>query len=535
MAVVFRARDEVLGRLAAVKVMAPTLAGDQEFRARFLRESRAVATVDEPHVIPVYGAGEASGLLYIATRFVVDGDLAALLRRAGGTLEPQRAASLVSQVASALDAAHAAGLVHRDVKPGNILVESVPGRPEQAYLSDFGLSKGSLSSAGLSSAGHFLGTPAYCPPEQIRGAPVDGRADQYALACVAFALLTGAVPFRRDDAMAVLFAHCNDPVPSAAALRPGLPAAVDGAIARGLAKSPADRYRSCGEFAAALAGALGAPRQAAPEAVRQAGPGDHEPTAPAARPLSTQSVSVPPGFQVSGTMPQAGREAPVNPGKPGRPLGAKRRRRAIAGGSAVLITAGAVAAALTLQSPGGPAAVGKPAAEHSSTPSPAVTPGATLPSAAHAATAPAAVTAYTLSTPATAGGYPKTPATADGSPEGFNGDDLAPAITAARLLILAMTNGAENPRAVSATYQIPAGQVITFVGFQGTLDPSELAAALASVGTDQHMYPAGPHGGTLGCASAKPSATGTSGTICAWATTSTLGVTQFFIPSGPRP
>jgi serine/threonine-protein kinase len=303
-AVVFRARDEVLGRLAAVKVMAPALAGDQEFRARFLRESRAVAAVDEPHVIPVYGAGEASGLLYIATRFVADGDLAALLRRAGGTLEPQRAASLVSQVASALDAAHAAGLVHRDVKPRNILVENVPGRPEQAYLSDFGLSKGSLSSAGLTSTGHFLGTPDYCPPEQIRGATVDGRADQYALACVALALLTGAVPFRRDDTMAVLFAHCNDPVSSSAALQPELPAAVDGAIARGLAKSPADRYRSCGEFAAALAGALGTPRQAAPESVRQARPGGPESTVLAGRPLSTQSVSVPQDLQVTARCPK---------------------------------------------------------------------------------------------------------------------------------------------------------------------------------------------------------------------------------------
>jgi serine/threonine-protein kinase len=134
MAVVFRARDETLGRLAAVKVLSPALAANQEFRVRFLRESRSVAAVDEPHIVPVYGAGESGGVLYIATRFVAGGDLAMLLRRAGGPLAAERAASLIAQVAAALDAAHALGLVHRDVKPGNVLIENRPGRPEHAYL-----------------------------------------------------------------------------------------------------------------------------------------------------------------------------------------------------------------------------------------------------------------------------------------------------------------------------------------------------------------------------------------------------------------
>jgi serine/threonine protein kinase len=252
MAVVFRARDGMLGRLAALKVLSPTLAVDQEFRARFLRESQAVASVEEPHIIPVYGAGEVDRVLYIATKFVSGGDLAGVLQRAGGALEAGRAATFIEQVASALDAAHAAGLVHRDVKPGNILVDVVPGRGEHAYLSDFGLSKGAMAASGLTATGMFLGTPDYCAPEQIRGLPVDGRADQYSLACMAFALLTGDPPFRRPETMATLFAHLNDPVPPLARYRGDLPPGTDAVLARGLAKEPQDRYGRCGEFAAAL-------------------------------------------------------------------------------------------------------------------------------------------------------------------------------------------------------------------------------------------------------------------------------------------
>jgi hypothetical protein len=266
MAVVYRARDDVLGRLVAVKVLFPALAADEEFRARFLRESRAVAAVDEPHIVPVYGAGDADGLLYIATRFVAGGDLARLQRAAGGRLAPARAADLIAQVAGALDAAHYIGLVHRDVKPGNILVESTPGRPEYAYLSDFGLSKSTSATSGLTAAGKFVGTPDFSAPEQIAGETVDGRADQYSLACVAFSLLTGAVPFARGDAMAALFAHVNAPPPALTGIRPELPAAVDEVMAKALAKDPAGRYESCAAFARALRGALGSGTDAFPGA-----------------------------------------------------------------------------------------------------------------------------------------------------------------------------------------------------------------------------------------------------------------------------
>jgi protein kinase-like protein len=269
MAVVFRARDAMLGRLAALKVLSPALAADQEFRARFLRESQAVASVEETHIIPVYGAGEVDGVLYIATRFVPGGDLADVMERAGGALEPGRAAAFIEQVAAALDAAHAAGLVHRDVKPGNILVDTVligggPGRGEHAYLSDFGLSKRSMAASGLTATGTFLGTPDYCAPEQIRGLPVDGRGDQYSLACMAFTLLTGNLPFRRPESMATLFAHLNDPVPPLSRYRGDLPPGTDAVLARGLAKEPRDRYGRCGEFAAALGDALAGAGHAGP-------------------------------------------------------------------------------------------------------------------------------------------------------------------------------------------------------------------------------------------------------------------------------
>ena len=255
MAVVFRARDEALGRLAAVKIIAPTAADDEEFRARFLRESRMAAAVDSLHIIPVYGAGEADGRLYIATRFVQGGDLEALRRRSGGVVAPARVGELVAQVASALDAAHDAGLVHRDVKLQNVLVDTLSERAEHAFLTDFGLSKGT-SSTGLTATGQFVGTPDYCAPEQIRSMGTDGRADQYALGCVAFVLLTGELPFRRGDAMATLYAQVHDPVPALTALRPDLPRAAHDVVARALAKKPADRYARCGEFAEALERAL---------------------------------------------------------------------------------------------------------------------------------------------------------------------------------------------------------------------------------------------------------------------------------------
>jgi len=263
MAVVYRARDEVLGRQVAIKVLSPALAADQDFRARFLRESRAIAAVDEPHVLPVYAAGEADGVLYLATRFVAGGDLATVLRASSGPLAPERVASLVEQVSGALDAAHAIGLVHRDVKPANILIEHIGGRPEHAYLSDFGLTKASAEATGLTATGIFMGTPDFCAPEQILSRPIDGRADQYALGCVTFCLLTGTLPFQREETIATLFAHVKDPVPAVTAMGGKQPPAVDAVLARAMAKDLEQRYGSCAEFAAALRAAL-VPRPVTP-------------------------------------------------------------------------------------------------------------------------------------------------------------------------------------------------------------------------------------------------------------------------------
>lgn len=253
MAVVYRAFDPRLGRSVALKILAPELASDAAFRERFNREMRAAAAVDHPHIVPVYDAGEANGSLFIAMRYVAGQDLRTLLDRER-TLSPARVTRIVSQVASALDEAHSRGMVHRDVKPGNMLIGTLAGsgQPDHVYLSDFGLSKQSLSTSNLTATGQFLGTLDYMAPEQVEGRPIDGRADLYALACSAFEMLAGRPPFKRDESVAVLWAQVSAPTPSLRALRPELPPAVDQAMARAMAKAPGDRYQSCTAFADAL-------------------------------------------------------------------------------------------------------------------------------------------------------------------------------------------------------------------------------------------------------------------------------------------
>ena len=261
MAIVYRAQDERLNREVALKVLAPSQAADGAFRQRFIQESHAAAAVDDPNIIPVFEAGEAAGVLFIAMRLVRGGDVRSLVRR-DGQLPVQRAVRIMAAAASALDTAHAAGLVHRDIKPANMLLDVRPGRPDHVYVSDFGLSKSSLGSGGLTGSGQFLGTVDYAAPEQLSGKHVDGRADQYALGCTAYELLCGQPPYRRDQGLAVIYAHMTAPPPQPTRVRPDLPAGADDVFRKVLAKDPADRYGSCQEFADALRQALGLGSQA---------------------------------------------------------------------------------------------------------------------------------------------------------------------------------------------------------------------------------------------------------------------------------
>ena len=257
MGVVYLAGDPRLGRRVALKVLAPALTDEASSRARFLRESQSAAAIDHPNIIPVYEAGEVEGVFFLAMRYVQGADLGS--RIAAGPLEPGETVRLLGQIASALDAANEAGLVHRDVKPANILIASGkdPEGGDHAYLTDFGLTKHRGVESGLTAAGAFMGTLDYIAPEQIEGKPVDGRTDQYGLACVAFECLAGRVPFVRDTDIAIAMAHLRDAPPSALELRPDLPADVDAVLARGMAKRPDDRYPSCEAFVVALRGALG--------------------------------------------------------------------------------------------------------------------------------------------------------------------------------------------------------------------------------------------------------------------------------------
>jgi serine/threonine protein kinase len=265
MAVVYRAEDLRLGRKVALKLLTPQLAGSEQFRARFIRESRLAASLDHPNIVPIYEAGEADGQLFIAMRYVLGSDLKGLLGEQGGRLSAERTLRLMVQIGDALDSAHRAGLVHRDVKPGNILVvagaeRARPGLGDHVYLTDFGLTKRAAElSGGLTGTGHFLGTVDYVSPEQIQGRPVGAGTDIYALGCVLYECLTGQLPFRRDDDAALLWAHLVESPPPVTGVRPELPGAVDAVVARAMAKDPADRYASCEEFIHDLELALALP------------------------------------------------------------------------------------------------------------------------------------------------------------------------------------------------------------------------------------------------------------------------------------
>jgi serine/threonine protein kinase len=333
MAAVYLAEDTRLKRKVALKVLSPELAADEVFRQRFVDESERLASVDHPNIIPVYEAGQADGHLFIAMRLVDTTDLKKLIATEG-PLPPGRAVALVTQIAGALDAAHAKGLVHRDVKPANVLVALGSGG-DHAYLSDFGLTKRTEETSGLTKTGYFMGTIDYVAPEQISGKGVDGRTDQYALACVLFQCLTGHPPYQRDDDAAVLFSHLSEPVPSVTEARPDLPAAIDGVLAKGMAKEKEDRYADCMALA---------------RAAREALLGDGAPSGGTKLDETRLAQPVREGPDERQTIPA--------PPEPGRPQRRQRSRTSIWIGAAVLIVA-IVAGGVALLSGGDPGGGGR--------------------------------------------------------------------------------------------------------------------------------------------------------------------------------
>jgi hypothetical protein len=324
MGVVYRATDINLDRPVALKLISDELAQDDGFRVRFKRESRLAASIRHPNVITVFVAGEEDGNLFIAMDYIEGTDLKALIGDRG-VLEPQAAVRIVWQVAQALDAAHAKTLVHRDVKPANVLIADEGDAPH-AYLTDFGLTKNVGSETGMTKTGVVVGTIDYMAPEQIAGGPVDARVDVYSLGCVLWEALTGKVPFERDSAVAKMFAHAHEPPPSLADARPGLSRELDAIVGRAMAKRPEDRYLSAGDLGeAALAAVEG-------------------------RPIAVSEKSVAVGAAAPGDPTAVARRAPTAAAAPGR---ARRRPWRLLGAGAALVAAIAVVLVLSSGGDGG--------------------------------------------------------------------------------------------------------------------------------------------------------------------------------------
>ena len=349
MGVVYRAVQLDLGRPVALKLIAADRAADPDFRERFQRESRMAAAIDHPNVVPVHGAGEEDGQLYLVMRYVRGTDLHALIKR-DGPLAPERAAAIVAQVASALDAAHAAGLVHRDVKPANVLLGGSE-LEEHAYLSDFGLTRLLASETQLTETGQWMGTIDFSAPEQLSADRIDARADVYSLGCVLHAALVGTPPFPRSTLPATLLAHMQDPIP-----RPserGAPSGFDRVMARALAKEPEGRYPSAGDLGrAACAAARGEPVTESERSVAVGPAAPDPPTNGHAGPPTALTVVDSPPTAATVAAPSSTRvkESPLIPPLPGE-LPARRhrgrRRGVVLGGTLVLAAAAATALALS--------------------------------------------------------------------------------------------------------------------------------------------------------------------------------------------
>ena len=498
MSIVFRAENPRLGNVIALKVLDPALAGDDIFRTRFLEESRIAASMNHPNVIPIHDMGSSDGLLYIAMRCVTGSDLRQMLKKRG-RLQPDTAVFLLEQAARALDAAHRRGLVHRDVKPGNLLVErgNEGSDPEHVYLTDFGITKHMGSRTGLTSSGQFLGTIDYVAPEQIRGISVLGLADQYSLGCVLYECLTGRVPFEKDLDAAIIWAHVEESPTLPTLLRPDLPPAIDDVFARVLAKNPGDRFESCKEFMTAAREALGAmadppsrtgslqmrlPRSGPAQYPAESGaylgaqytpqPGTYQGgqygSAPDSHPATELVHETADAFTAAPTanwpsvaatppLPPAGRPVPPLPGPSGGRRRSRRRGRSrgwLVAAVALVLVAGGTAAGVTMaltRGHGSPSAAG------------ATSPMAGMSMAAGTSMAPTstgtAASVSTLAVPTVAGKVPvgQTPSYIQVAPNGKFAYAANPG--AGSITVLSTASGK-----VSGTIQIPQGppQFVSF-------------------------------------------------------------------------
>ena len=336
MGLVYRAWQERLQRVVAIKVIAPALAADAAFRIRFERESTLAAQIEHPNVIPVYQVGDHEGLLFIVMRYVEGVDLSDLLRRSQ-RIEPRHAARIVSQVAAALDAAHTRGLVHRDVKPGNVLVSGDPGA-EHVYLTDFGITKRMADTSGLTASGMLVGTVDYLAPEQILGRRADARSDIYALGCMLYEVLAGTVPFPRETEVAKIFAHVNDAPEPLRRIAPAVPAELEAVVAKAMAKNPDDRYLSAGDMGRAEI--AGAEERAWTEVPRSVASGP----AAAANAAPTSTAQASPITAAGAVTVESGPEATP---EQARDDGRRRRLWWLSGGAAVVIAAAVLAVSIS--------------------------------------------------------------------------------------------------------------------------------------------------------------------------------------------
>jgi pSer/pThr/pTyr-binding forkhead associated (FHA) protein/predicted Ser/Thr protein kinase len=310
MGVVYLAEKVDSGQRVALKLLTPDLARSSGFRERFVREANYASSMRHPNVIEVYDAGEQDDVLYIAMQFVEGEDLKSLLTREG-RLDAQRTVGILGQIASALDAAHSTGLMHRDIKPGNVMIAA--GSPEHCYLTDFGLSKNpSSDSIALTAQGEFVGTIDYTAPELVLGKKADSRLDVYSLGCLFYECLTGAPPFPKERDVEVLYAHIQDPVPKVTAMRPELPSALDDVIAKAMAKKPDDRFPTCGAFIDAARAIVGEPAAAPPPPPPP--PPGVSPAGVAAGGAPPPPPPPPPGVPPAGSVPP-----PPAPGAPPAP------------------------------------------------------------------------------------------------------------------------------------------------------------------------------------------------------------------------